>query len=199
VQAAFSQELSQHAVQFSTADGTSRPRGFATSSNRFYRCTHKGEPSPIAMSISCSSRRSGASRLIVPQLKFNFAGDGRCMPLRTVSSPTPTRTAIWMVCTFRTCLGWFRPTLRPCNSELMSIRMAYPHHAARSPYAFGFDAYRLVPALRSNSISETTSISGVSGKLTSMSTIGFAASSIGRKSRTECRLLVNLGGWRLPP
>jgi hypothetical protein len=47
------------------------------------------------------------------------------------------------------------------------VHAAWPTRTTRLDrlYAFGFDAYRLVPALRSKSIGETTSISGVSGKL----------------------------------
>ena len=48
-----------------------------------------------------------------------------------------------------------------------AVHSAWPARTTRLDrlYAFGFDAYRLVPALRSNSISDTSSISGVSGKL----------------------------------
>jgi hypothetical protein len=48
------------------------------------------------------------------------------------------------------------------------VRGAWPARTARRDrlYAFGFDAYRLVPALKSNSLNPGSSeISGVTGKL----------------------------------
>jgi len=47
------------------------------------------------------------------------------------------------------------------------VRAAWPARTARRDrlYAFGFDAYRLVPALRSKSPAEGSEISGVTGKL----------------------------------
>ena len=48
-----------------------------------------------------------------------------------------------------------------------SVRAAWPARTARRDrlYAFGFDAYRLVPALRSKTLSQTNRISGVTGRL----------------------------------
>jgi outer membrane PBP1 activator LpoA protein len=48
-----------------------------------------------------------------------------------------------------------------------AVREAWPARTARRDrlYAFGFDAYRLVPALRSNSLSASNEIAGVTGKL----------------------------------
>jgi outer membrane PBP1 activator LpoA protein len=47
------------------------------------------------------------------------------------------------------------------------VRAAWPARTARLNrlYAFGFDAYRLVPALRSKSPAQASEISGVTGKL----------------------------------
>jgi len=47
------------------------------------------------------------------------------------------------------------------------VRTAWPARTSRRDrlYAFGFDAYRLVPALRSKSLVGTTEIAGVTGKL----------------------------------
>ena len=44
---------------------------------------------------------------------------------------------------------------------------AWPSRTARRDrlYAFGFDAYRLVPVLRSNGLNGTGQIEGVTGKL----------------------------------
>jgi len=56
----------------------------------------------------------------------------------------------------------------PVTSQIRDrIRAAWPARTARRDrlYAFGFDAYRLVPALRSKSLSQSNEISGVTGKL----------------------------------
>jgi hypothetical protein len=108
----------------------------------------------------------GAARLIVPQLKFNFAGDVPVYSTSDSFEPNPIANTDldglkfpdmpWMV------------SADPVTSQIRDgVRAAWPSRTARLDrlYAFGFDAYRLVPALRSKSIGETTSISGVSGKL----------------------------------
>jgi outer membrane PBP1 activator LpoA protein len=48
-----------------------------------------------------------------------------------------------------------------------SVRAAWPAGTARRDrlYAFGFDAYRLVPALRGSAPTQTAEIAGVTGKL----------------------------------
>jgi outer membrane PBP1 activator LpoA protein len=48
-----------------------------------------------------------------------------------------------------------------------SVRAAWPAATARRDrlYAFGFDAYRLVPALRGNPPTQASEIAGVTGKL----------------------------------
>jgi outer membrane PBP1 activator LpoA protein len=48
-----------------------------------------------------------------------------------------------------------------------AVRSAWPTRTARLDrlYAFGFDAYRLVPALRANSLSESNILAGVTGRL----------------------------------
>jgi uncharacterized protein len=47
------------------------------------------------------------------------------------------------------------------------VRTAWPGRTARHDdlYAFGFDAYRLVPGLRSNALGTANEIAGVTGKL----------------------------------
>ncbi|HMK84575.1 MAG TPA: penicillin-binding protein activator [Steroidobacteraceae bacterium] len=107
-----------------------------------------------------------AARLIVPQLKFNYAGD---VPVYSTSDgfePDPSANADldglifpdmpWMV------------SQDPVTAQIRDgVRAAWPARTARRDrlYAFGFDAYRLVPALRSKSLSPAGNISGVTGKL----------------------------------
>ena len=108
----------------------------------------------------------GASRLIVPQLKFNFAGDIPVYATSDSFEPNPSANTDldglyfpdmpWMV------------SADPVTAQIRdTVHSAWPARTTRLDrlYAFGFDAYRLVPALQSKSISQTTSISGVSGKL----------------------------------
>ena len=93
---------------------------------------------------------AGAARLIMPQLKFNYAGD---MPVYSTSDsfePDPSANS--------DLDGMFFPDMPwmvsadPVTDQIRdSVRAAWPARTARRDrlYAFGFDAYRLVPALRS--------------------------------------------------
>jgi outer membrane PBP1 activator LpoA protein len=47
------------------------------------------------------------------------------------------------------------------------VRSAWPTRTTRLDrlYAFGFDAYRLVPELRANALSESNTFAGVTGRL----------------------------------
>jgi outer membrane PBP1 activator LpoA protein len=56
----------------------------------------------------------------------------------------------------------------PATDEIRNaVRNAWPARTARRDrlYAFGFDAYRLVPALKAKSLSQSTEIAGVTGTL----------------------------------
>jgi outer membrane PBP1 activator LpoA protein len=123
--------------------------------------THRGDAAFIFVAGTAAS-----TRLIIPQLKFHYAGD---VPVYSTSdSFEPDATANgeldgmlfpdmpWMI------------SADPVTSQIRdSVRAAWPARTARRDrlYAFGFDAYRLVPALRSRSLSETNPISGLTGKL----------------------------------
>jgi uncharacterized protein len=123
--------------------------------------THRGDAAFIFVAGTAAS-----TRLIIPQLKFHYAGD---VPVYSTSdSFEPAATANgeldgmlfpdmpWMI------------SADPVTSQIRdSVRAAWPARTARRDrlYAFGFDAYRLVPALRSRSLSETNPISGLTGKL----------------------------------
>ena len=109
---------------------------------------------------------AAAARLIVPQLKFNYAGDVPVYSTSDSFEPDPSANA--------DLDGMFFPDMPwmvsddPVTSQIRdSVRAAWPSRTARRDrlYAFGFDAYRLVPALRSKSLSQTSEISGVTGKL----------------------------------
>jgi outer membrane PBP1 activator LpoA protein len=102
----------------------------------------------------------------MPQLKFHYSGD---VPVYSTSDSFEPDTAAnsdidglyfpdmpWMVAT------------DPVTVQIRdSVRQSWPSRTARRDrlYAFGFDAYRLVPALRSKPPSEDSPITGVTGKL----------------------------------
>jgi hypothetical protein len=109
---------------------------------------------------------AGAARQIVPQLKFNYAGD---IPIYCTSDsfePDPSANADLDGMSFPD-MPWM-VSADPVTAQIRdSVRAAWPTRTARLGrlYAFGFDAYRLVPALKSKTISATSSIAGVTGKL----------------------------------
>jgi uncharacterized protein len=108
----------------------------------------------------------GVARQILPQLKFHYAGD---VPVYSTSDSFEPDSAAnsdldgmlfpdmpWMVAD------------DPVTVQIRDgVRAAWPARTARRDrlYAFGFDAYRLVPALRSKSPAKANEISGVTGKL----------------------------------
>jgi uncharacterized protein len=108
----------------------------------------------------------GAARLIMPQLKFHFAGD---VPVYATSSsfePNPGANSDIEGMLFPD-MPWMI-SYDPVTAQIRdSVRTAWPGRTARHDelYAFGFDAYRLVPGLRSNSPAAASEIAGVTGKL----------------------------------
>jgi hypothetical protein len=108
----------------------------------------------------------GSERLMVSQLKFHYAGD---VPVYSTSdSYEPAAGANGDLD------GLFFPDMPwmvsddPVTSRIRdAVRGAWPTRTARRDrlYAFGFDAYRLVPALRAQSLSGANEIAGVTGKL----------------------------------
>jgi uncharacterized protein len=128
----------------------------------------KGEPSTHRTDAAFIfvAGNAGAARQILPQLRFHYAGD---VPVYSTSdSFEPDASANsdldgmmfpdmpWMVAD------------DPATAQIRDgVRAAWPARTARRDrlYAFGFDAYRLVPALRSKTPVEASEISGVTGKL----------------------------------
>jgi outer membrane PBP1 activator LpoA protein len=128
----------------------------------------KGEPSTHrtdASFIFVASGSASVARQIMPQLKFHYAGD---VPVYSTSDSFDPDAAAnsdidgmlfpdmpWMVAD------------DPVTAQIRdSVRSVWPGRTARRDrlYAFGFDAYRLVPALRA-SPPAASEISGVTGKL----------------------------------
>jgi outer membrane PBP1 activator LpoA protein len=107
-----------------------------------------------------------AERLMLSQLKFHYAGD---IPVYSTSDsfePDPAANVDLEGLSFPD-MPWM-VSADPVTSRIRdAVRSAWPARTARRDrlYAFGFDAYRLVPALRSNSLTGSAAIDGVTGKL----------------------------------
>ncbi|MFO1466934.1 MAG: penicillin-binding protein activator [Steroidobacteraceae bacterium] len=107
-----------------------------------------------------------AARLIRPQLKFHYAGD---VPMYCISDsfePDPKANTD-MDGVIIADMPWMISS-DPVTSQVRNdVRAAWPARASRRGrlYAFGFDAYRLIPALKGHSIDTANGISGMTGKL----------------------------------
>ncbi len=128
----------------------------------------KGEPGthrPDASFVFVAGNAS-AARLILPQLKFHYAGDIPVYATSDSYEPDPSANADidglvfpdmpWMV------------SADPVTARIRDdVHAAWPNRTEHRDrlYAFGFDAYRVVPALRAKTLTETTDIAGVTGKL----------------------------------
>jgi uncharacterized protein len=124
--------------------------------------THRSDAAFIFVAASTA----GTARLILPQLKYNYSGD---VPVYSTSdSFDPDANANsdidgmlfpdmpWMI------------SNDPVTTQIRdSVRAAWPARTARRDrlYAFGFDAYRLVPGLQTNTPAASSNIAGVTGKL----------------------------------
>jgi uncharacterized protein len=107
-----------------------------------------------------------AARLIMPQLKFNYAGDVPVYATSDSFEPNPGANSD-LDGMFFADMPWMVSTDPAVDQIRDSVRAAWP---ARTPrldrlYAFGFDAYRLVPALKSNALSQTQELAGMTGML----------------------------------
>jgi uncharacterized protein len=129
----------------------------------------KGEPSTHrtdAAFVFVAAGSAGVARQILPELKFHFAGD---IPVYSTSDsfePDPAANSDLDGMLFPD-MPWMVAN-DPVTAQIRDgVRAAWPARTARRDrlYAFGFDAYRLVPALRSKSPTQASEISGVTGHL----------------------------------
>jgi hypothetical protein len=123
--------------------------------------THRSD----AAFIFVASSTAGTARLILPQLRYNYSGDVPVYSTSDSFEPNPSANSDidgmlfpdmpWMISN--------DPATAPIRD---GVRAAWPARSARRDrfYAFGFDAYRLVPGLRSGNPA-ATEIAGVTGKL----------------------------------
>jgi outer membrane PBP1 activator LpoA protein len=124
--------------------------------------THRSD----AAFIFVASSSPGPARLIMPQLRFHYSGDVPVYSTSDAFSPDPAANT--------EIDGLFFPDMPwmvsndPVTAQIRdSVRAAWPAGTARRDrlYAFGFDAYRLVPSLRGNPPAQSGEIAGVTGKL----------------------------------
>jgi uncharacterized protein len=128
----------------------------------------KGEPAThrVDAAFVFVSGTPAASRLIVSQLKFHFAGDVPVYSTSDSFEPSASANNDLDGLTFPD-MPWM-VSADPVTGQIRdAVRSAWPSRTARRDrlYAFGFDAYRLVPALKAKSMGGSSEISGVTGKL----------------------------------
>jgi len=107
-----------------------------------------------------------AERLMVSQLKFHYAGDVPVYSTSDSFEPDPGANGDLEGLSFPD-MPWM-VSADPVTGRIRDeVRGAWPARTARRDrlYAFGFDAYRLVPALRSKTLGGSSEIAGVTGKL----------------------------------
>jgi uncharacterized protein len=127
----------------------------------------KGEPSTHrsdATFVFVAATTAAPARLIIPQLKFHFAGDVPVYSTSDSFEPDPSANTDIDGMLFPD-MPWMIAN-DPVTAQIRDgVRAAWPARTARRDrlYAFGFDAYRLVPGLRSNA--PGLEIAGVTGKL----------------------------------
>lgn len=170
VQAAFAEEFSQHGGTLLDSVRFEGSRADFSEGIKQILQLHVAKGEPVTHRTDAQfvfvAGSASAARLIVPQLKFNSAGDVPVYSTSDSFEPGPSANADldgmifpdmpWMV------------SADPVTSQIRdSVRAAWPTRTARRDrlYAFGFDAYRLVAALRSKSLSPSSELSGVTGKL----------------------------------
>ncbi len=123
--------------------------------------THRSDATFIFVAGTAS-----VARQILPQLKFHYAGDVPVYSMSDSFEPDPTANSDLEGMTFPD-MPWMIAA-DPVTTQIRdTVRAAWPARTARRDrlYAFGFDAYRLVPVLRSKTPAAASAISGVSGRL----------------------------------
>jgi outer membrane PBP1 activator LpoA protein len=129
----------------------------------------RGEPSTHradAAFVFVAAGSAGIARQILPQLKFHYAGDVPVYSTSDSFEPDPAANSDLDGMLFAD-MPWMVAN-DPVTAQIRdAVRAAWPARTQRRDrlYAFGFDAYRLLPALRAKSRLEGAEISGMTGKL----------------------------------
>jgi outer membrane PBP1 activator LpoA protein len=123
--------------------------------------THRGDAAFVFVAGT-----PGAERLLVSQLKFHFAGDVPAYATSDSFEPDPAAN-VDLDGLYFPDMPWMVSSDPVTDRIRDAVREAWPARTARRDrlYAFGFDAYRLVPALRANGLGSGAEIAGVTGKL----------------------------------
>ena len=123
--------------------------------------THRSDATFVFVSATPAT-----ARLIVSQLKFHYAGDVPVYSTSDSFEPDPSANNDLDGLTFPD-MPWMVSADTVTGEIRDGVRSAWPARTARRDrlYAFGFDAYRLVPALKSNTLTRSSDLSGVTGKL----------------------------------
>jgi outer membrane PBP1 activator LpoA protein len=123
--------------------------------------THRTDATFVFLSAT-----PAAARLIVSQLKFHFAGDIPVYATSDSFEPDPAANNDLDGLTFPD-MPWM-VSADPVTAQIRDeVRNIWPTRTARRDrlYAFGFDAYRLVPALRAKTLNPSSQLAGVTGIL----------------------------------
>jgi outer membrane PBP1 activator LpoA protein len=129
----------------------------------------RGEPSTHrtdAAFVFVAAGSAGTARQILPQLKFHYVGDVPVYSTSDSFEPDSTANSDLDGMMFPD-MPWMVADDAVTAQIRDGVRAAWPARTTRRDrlYAFGFDAYRLVPALRSRTLVGTSEIAGVTGKL----------------------------------
>ncbi len=130
--------------------------------------TVKGEPSTHrtdAQFVFIAGSASSA-RLIMPQLKFHYAGDVPVYSTSDSFEPGAGANSDIEGLSFPD-MPWMISADPITGTVRDAVREAWPARTERRDrlYAFGFDAYRLVPVLRGKNAGDLAEIAGMTGKL----------------------------------
>ncbi len=129
----------------------------------------KGEPATHrtdAAFVFVAAGSAGLARQILPQLKFHYVGDVPVYSTSDSFEPDPAANSDLDGMIFPD-MPWMVAD-DPVTAQIRDgVRAAWPARTTRRDrlYAFGFDAYRLVPALRSRTLAGASEFAGVTGKL----------------------------------
>jgi len=128
----------------------------------------KGEPSTHRADAAFVfvAANPGAARQILPQLKFQYAGDVPVYSTSDSFEPDPNANNDIDGMQFPD-MPWMISGDAVTAQIRDAVRGAWPARTARRDrlFAFGFDAYRLVPMLRGRSFNDEDGVAGVTGRL----------------------------------
>jgi outer membrane PBP1 activator LpoA protein len=107
------------------------------------------------------------ARLIRPQLRYHFAGDLPVYSTSDAYEPDPQANLELDGVMFPD-MPWMISSDPVSTAVRDSVQSAWPARASRRGrlFAFGFDAYRLIPLLKNPSSARLDSIAGMTGRLT---------------------------------